>query len=127
MAALLSAVESAQSAKPVSEVPLHDRLRELVATFLTDDDRVVIRAADPVGGGTPCSVSNCPRPQVGQHGICKIHFQRWKVAGKPDPHEWNPGPCPEPLTIALGKLPVPLRWEIAYGIDQADAIPILRR
>lgn len=44
--------------------------------------------------------------------------------GKPDLDHWDdPGPCPGPESVLLGRLPPPLRREIAYGIVQARQHP----
>ena len=46
----------------VPEDRLHDRVRALIATVVVDD-RIPVAPADPVGGGSPCAVEDCPRPR----------------------------------------------------------------
>ncbi len=38
---------------------------------------LVFDPRDPVFGGPPCAVSGCDRPQRG-HGLCTLHWQRWR-------------------------------------------------
>ena len=115
----LGAVESAYPAEPTSTTDLNEQLQQLAAPILSNKNRVLLSADDPVGGGPACSVTGCPRTQFGQSSLCRTHFVRWKKAGEPARDQWDPGPCLEPQFISLDKLPLPLRWEIAYGIDRA--------
>ena len=120
----LRVVGPAARVEPPSPLPLCDQVRELVAPILTDDHRVFITADDPVGGGPACGVASCPRSRKGHAVVCAVHRGRWLAAGAPDPSRWDdPGPCPSPDSVLLGRLPVPLRWEIAYGIVQARQRP----
>jgi integrase len=120
----LRVIGPAAGAEPASPLPLHDRLRELVAPILIDDRRVFVTADDPVGGGPACAVAGCPRSCKGHETICAVHRDRWLAAGNPDLDHWDdPGPCPGAESVLLARLPVPLRWEIAYGIVQARQRP----
>jgi hypothetical protein len=118
MTAQLRVVGPAAGVDP-SPLPLLDQLRELVA-ILIDDCRVFVTAADPVGGGPACAVAGCSRSRAGRATVCAVHRDRWVAAGKPDLDHWDdPGPCPGLESVLLGRLPMPLRWEIVYGIDRA--------
>lgn len=123
MAAPFTVVPSTDDAEPTSRLPLHDRLRDLVAPLVTDDQRMLLAVDDPVGGGPACTVPDCPRSGGGEAGLCRRHDDRWQTAGKPGLDQWDAGPCLGPEYITLSGLPVPLRWEIAYGIDQARRRP----
>jgi integrase len=94
-----------------------DRLQQLVSLVLIDD-RIIVHLDDPVGGGTPCQIARCPRPPV-RRGLCSTHMNRWAKAGRPVLSAWDPGEPPRKQALSLAALPVPLRWEIAYGILQA--------
>ncbi|MEU5763968.1 hypothetical protein [Nocardia sp. NPDC047648] len=97
---------------------LQARLRELVEGFLVED-RVEIRLGDPVGGGGPaCCLPGCPRPASTKQ-LCKAHLERWNWVGRPDLAQWDPGDPPEPEWLSLARLPVPLRFEVAYGLLRA--------
>jgi integrase len=120
----LRAVGPVADSAPASLLPLEHQLRELVAPVLIDDCRVFVTADDPVGGGPACAVAGCPRSRKGHAAVCAVHRDRWLAAGKPDLDHWDdPGPCPGAESVLLGRLPVPLRWEIAYGIVQARQRP----
>jgi len=120
----LRVVGPAGDAGLASPLPLQDQLRELVAPILIDDHRVFVTADDPVGGGPACAVAGCPRSRKGHATVCAVHRDRWLAARQPDLDHWDdPGPCPGPESVPLTKLPVPLRWEIAYGIVQARQRP----
>ena len=124
MTAPLRVVGPAGDAELASPLPLQDQLRELVASILIDDCRVFVTADDPVGGGPACAVAGCPRSRKGDATVCAVHHDRWVAAGKPDLDYWDdPGPCPDPESVLLGRLPLPLRREIAYGIVQARQHP----
>ncbi|MCV7277866.1 tyrosine-type recombinase/integrase [Mycolicibacter arupensis] len=124
MTTSLKIVGPSANADPASPLPLPDQLRTLVAPILLDDCRVLVTAGDPVGGGPACAVADCPRPRAGREMICSTHRDRWVAAGKPDLDQWDdPGPCPGPASVLLDRLLVPLRREIAYGIDQARQHP----
>ena len=94
-----------------------DRLQQLVSLVLIDD-RIIVHLDDPVGGSTPCQIARCPRPPV-RRGLCSTHVNRWAKAGRPALSGWDPGELPAKQALSLAALPVPLRWEIAYGIMQA--------
>jgi integrase len=120
----LRVVRPAGDPGPSSPLPLQDQLRELVEPFLIDDHRVFVTADDPMGGGPACAVAGCPRSRKGHASVCAVHYDRWVAAGKPDLGQWDdPGPCPGPESVLLARLPVPLRWEIAYGVVQARQRP----
>jgi site-specific recombinase XerD len=46
-------------------------------------DVLVIDPTDPVYGGPPCLVGECPRA-ARWHGLCEGHGQRWNRHGRPD-------------------------------------------
>ena len=106
----------------VCEDQLHDRVQALVAPVLVDD-RIAVAPADPVGGGPPCAVEECPRP-MRFNGFCDCHNSQLRNAGRPEISSWtSPRPNPGPELLDLGRLPIPLRWEIAYGIVRAREVP----
>jgi hypothetical protein len=106
----------------VSEDQLHDRLRALVAPVLVDG-KIAVAPADPVGGGPPCAVEGCARSRR-FNAFCGCHFSQWRDAGQPEVSSWNsPRHDPGPELVDLGGLPIPLRWQIAYGIVRAREVP----
>lgn len=108
--------------EPVSAASLAEQLRDLVTPVLVED-RIMVTAADPVGGGQPCTVADCLRTQQ-VRSFCRVHHDRWTQAGCPDRGQWDdPGPALGSEWAYLGALPTPLRWEIAYGIIQARKPP----
>lgn len=118
----LGVVESAYPAKPTTTTDFNEQLQrlvQLVHPILTSKNRVLLSADDPIGCGPACSVTGCPRTQFGYRAMCRTQFVRWKKSREAARDQWDPSPCPGPQFISLEKLPLPLRWEIAYGIDRA--------
>lgn len=93
------------------------RLQEEVAPVLVND-RMVVSSDDPVGGGAPCPIAGCPGILL-YGGLCSAHSRRWTHAGRPPLTAWDPGEPPENEALGLETLPLPLRWELAYGILRA--------
>ncbi|WP_083420293.1 tyrosine-type recombinase/integrase [Mycolicibacterium llatzerense] len=122
MSTMFSAIGEPGNTRPQSAVPLDYQLRELVTSVLIDDIWVEVHPEDPVGGGAACVADGCPRPQI-TNGMCSSHFDRWNKAGRPELSAWNSLPNPGPQLVKLERLPLPLRHEVAYGIDQARRSP----
>jgi len=112
----------ASSPGSVPEERLHEHLSALIAPVLIDA-KIAVAPADPVGGGPVCAVEACVRPSR-QSDLCGHHYTRWRNAGRPEISSWSSSlPNPGPELVDLGRLPVPLRWEIAYGILRARQVP----
>ena len=99
----------------------HGALAAAAAPMLAGN-KVLVRATDPVGGGTACAIEDCPCSSH-KFTLCTMHFARWTTAGRPDLGSFQPGPLPGGDVLNLGVLPIPLRWEIAFGIARAREVP----
>lgn len=83
-----------------------------------------LHPADPVGGGTECVIEGCRRPQwCPTPGLCSTHWERWRSHGRPPLEGWDAGRAVTGAQqLRLSALPIPLRWEIAYGIQRAREV-----
>jgi hypothetical protein len=101
----------------VPEDRLHDRVRARLAPVLVDD-KIAVAPADPVGGGPPCAVEDCPRPQR-YSGFCCYHNSQLRNAGRPEISSWNsPRPDPGPELLDLGRQ----LGFLTFTIDQLDEL-----
>lgn len=106
----------------IPEDKLPEYLRALTAPIMIDN-KITVAPSDPVGGGEHCAVQGCSRLSQ-QRSVCGYHYSPWRMAGYPEIAGWQPSlPNPGPDLIELGRLPIPLRWEVAYGILRARQVP----
>ncbi|MEV7691359.1 tyrosine-type recombinase/integrase [Streptomyces bungoensis] len=74
----------------------------------------------------PCPVPACPLPAVYTRGLCRHHTHKFREHRRISPHtpleDWAPAQTPylAPHQFSLLPLPVPLRQEVLYGLQQAD-------
>ncbi|MET3803650.1 hypothetical protein ABIB25_000634 [Nakamurella sp. UYEF19] len=100
---------------------LLSQLRVLTAGQLAGSS-LVVSLSDPIGGGLPCAIGQCPRPIQGNQ-LCTTHRDRWLAAGRPVLAGWAGGRPLGPATVDLGGLPETVRLELTFGILCARADP----
>ena len=100
---------------------LLSQLRVLTAGQLAGTS-LIVNPGDPIGGGPPCAIGECPRPSQANQ-LCITHRDRWRAAGHPALTSWAGGRPLGVATIDLWGLPETLRLELTYGILCANADP----
>jgi integrase len=74
-------------------------------------------------GERDCGFAGCPRWTEGPvNPFCRHHYARWKVAGRPEPAQWQAGLVEQAMArqvppVNLGRLARQLRLEVQYGLQ----------
>ncbi|MFE9009414.1 tyrosine-type recombinase/integrase [Streptomyces sp. NPDC007875] len=82
--------------------------------------------AVPYADTPACPVPACPLPSLQVRGLCRHHAQRFREHRRTHPDAtvvpWaaQQPPYLAPHQFSLLPLPEPLRWEVLYGLQQAD-------